>query len=325
MLQWIKVSAVRNPIAIYLHRFIPVRYGRVCRTIIDLSTLPIGILYALFLMMRSWLSQFQPEGAHSQPQLAIVAIIKNEKRNITEWIEYHKLIGVTKFYIYDNESTDEVLTVLDKYIEEGAVEYIPISGIMRQCDAYNDALNRIGTRNYLLTVIDLDEFVFPQQESLIDILSEAFNDPRVSCLCVNWCIFGSSGYLERPAGLVIENYIHRGTVNNPINHHVKSICVPAKTAGFLNPHFAISIPGYHAVDPAGHQVLGAQNVHVDHSRIRINHYFTKSYSEFIEKRSRGKADDIAKRSLSEFEEHDLNDVFDDSAASYARQIHEHLD
>jgi hypothetical protein len=38
--------------------------------------------------------------------LAMCAIAKNEGRYLQEWIEYHKLLGVEMFYIYDNESTD---------------------------------------------------------------------------------------------------------------------------------------------------------------------------------------------------------------------------
>lgn len=39
-------------------------------------------------------------------EIAIVAIAKNEGLYLKEWIEYHKLVGVTKIYFYDNESED---------------------------------------------------------------------------------------------------------------------------------------------------------------------------------------------------------------------------
>jgi hypothetical protein len=41
--------------------------------------------------------------------LFIGAIIYNEAEYIAEWIEYHLLVGVQKFYIFDNESTDNGL------------------------------------------------------------------------------------------------------------------------------------------------------------------------------------------------------------------------
>ena len=39
-------------------------------------------------------------------EMGMVAIAKNEGPYIREWIEYHKLVGFTIFYIYDNDSTD---------------------------------------------------------------------------------------------------------------------------------------------------------------------------------------------------------------------------
>ena len=37
---------------------------------------------------------------------SICAIFKDESLSIKEWIEYHKLIGVEHFYLYNNNSTD---------------------------------------------------------------------------------------------------------------------------------------------------------------------------------------------------------------------------
>ena len=39
-------------------------------------------------------------------KLSFVAIVKNEAPYIVEWIEFHRLVGVDKFYIYDNESSE---------------------------------------------------------------------------------------------------------------------------------------------------------------------------------------------------------------------------
>ena len=49
---------------------------------------------------------------------AIIAIVKNEGKYIEEWIDYHKLIGFEKFYIYNNESSDNTESVLKKYIDD---------------------------------------------------------------------------------------------------------------------------------------------------------------------------------------------------------------
>ena len=56
-------------------------------------------------------------------ELGIVTISKNEGPYIQEWIEFHKLLGVKKFYFYDNDSDDNTREVLDKYIKDTSVTY----------------------------------------------------------------------------------------------------------------------------------------------------------------------------------------------------------
>jgi len=43
---------------------------------------------------------------------------------------------------------------------------------------------------------------------------------------------------------------------------------------------------------------------------KLNHYFTKTKEEFLEKINRGRADTSIKRNLSEFEGHNVNEVED---------------
>lgn len=92
-------------------------------------------------------------------QLAIAAIIKNEGPYLEEWICYHRLIGVEKFILYDNESTDDTRSILEPYIEKGIVDYRLMKGRQRQLEAYNDALSRYYKKVKYLAVIDADEFI----------------------------------------------------------------------------------------------------------------------------------------------------------------------
>ena len=60
--------------------------------------------------------------------MSIACIIKNEGPYLREWLEYHKLIGVEHFYVYDNESSDNTKEVLQPYIDAGDVTYIYFPG-----------------------------------------------------------------------------------------------------------------------------------------------------------------------------------------------------
>ncbi len=62
--------------------------------------------------------------ANSQDYLAVAAIFRNEAPYLAEWIEFHRLVGVEKFYLFNNLSADEYLTVLQPYIDDDIVELI---------------------------------------------------------------------------------------------------------------------------------------------------------------------------------------------------------
>lgn len=101
------------------------------------------------------------------------------------------------------------------------------------------------------------------------------------------------------------------------NRHVKSIVDPRKTIGFLSdPHAPIYLPGYHAINEKEEEVVGPILPVISTDIIRINHYFTKSKEEFLQKRSRGRATKSGQRNMQDFIDHDRNDVFDDSMRKY---------
>ena len=80
------------------------------------------------------------QGENFNDYISIAIIIKNESLYIKEWIEYHLLVGVDRFYIYDVGSTDNVLEVLQPYIDKGVVIYQYFPGKDRQVPAYCDAI-----------------------------------------------------------------------------------------------------------------------------------------------------------------------------------------
>ncbi len=93
--------------------------------------------------------------------LSIAAIYKNEP-DIIEWIEYHKLIGVQRFYLYDNESDDNSKDLLQPYIDDGVVIYHYVKGKCKQMPVYQDAIYRYKNETKWLAIIDLDEYIVPE-------------------------------------------------------------------------------------------------------------------------------------------------------------------
>lgn len=104
--------------------------------------------------------------------MSIACIIKNEGPYLREWLEYHKLIGVEHFYVYDNESSDNTKEVLQPYIDAGDVTYIYFPGRDRQDPAYCHATAHFGQETRWMAVVDLDEFiVLHEKDNLRDFMA----------------------------------------------------------------------------------------------------------------------------------------------------------
>lgn len=144
---------------------------------------------------------------------------------------------------------------------------------------------------------------------------------NIGGVAVNWCMYGSSGFENKPDGLLIENFIWRAqTVGGKGNRCIKSIVRPTCATRFTHPHYPHYRFGHYAVNTQGLAVLDAYNSIQEYVGLRINHYFTKSRQQWIERRALGMADKDTKRTLEEFYQHDNNDVEDLSAYRYSELV-----
>ncbi|MCE5332002.1 MAG: glycosyltransferase family 92 protein [Bacteroidales bacterium] len=238
--------------------------------------------------------------------LTICAIAKNEGPYFKEWIEWHKKLGVEKFYIYDNESTDNTKEVLEPYINSGLVEYIYFPGKRQQLLAYDDCLEKHRLDARWIAVIDLDEFIVPQKDATIPEFLRKFESyPAVE---INWLIYGSGGAREIAEGNVMDRFKYHSLPNHISNRHVKSIVNPRRVFCFIGCHEVARMSG-RTVDSHGEIIKkNFRDREPQQDVIRINHYAVKSYEEFLNKRSRGRARTLKQRNLEYFNQYDLNDI-----------------
>ena len=54
-----------------------------------------------------------------QPYLAACTIYRDAASYLAEWIEFHRLVGVERFFLYDNGSVDDHREVLAPYVDAG--------------------------------------------------------------------------------------------------------------------------------------------------------------------------------------------------------------
>lgn len=229
--------------------------------------------------------------------LSIAAIMKNEGPYIKEWIEYHKIVGVERFYLYDNGSTDETKKVLEPYIKDGSVIYCYTDKKCMQMPVYANAIKNSRNQTRWLALIDLDEFIVPvEKNSIKDFLKDYEDYPAVG---INWVMYDSSKREKMPDMLVTEAYttVHKD-YNLKINLHIKSIVNPKEVVEDVgNPHCFIYKHDKLAVNE-NFETIDRGSAFTKYNsvkKIRINHYYTKSLQEYKQKTLRGNADTNNKR------------------------------
>lgn len=255
--------------------------------------------------------RIQLKSNHTLPKyyLAICAIAKNEGPYFEEWIEWHHKQGVDKFYIYDNESTDCTREVLMPYIKTGLVEYVYFPGYKKQLAAYDDCLKKHRYDARWLAFIDLDEFIVPiKDKSIPDFLGKM---ETFSAVEINWLIYGSGGAKTKSPGTMMERFMYHSLPNHFLNRHVKSIVNPRRIFNLIGCHEASRILG-NAADSHGVPIRKHfRDREPQQDIIRINHYAVRSYEEFQEKQTRGRAAGRTREVKTEyFDRFDLNDIKD---------------
>ncbi len=254
--------------------------------------------------------------------LAVTAIFKDEACYLKEWLDYHLAAGVEHFYLYNNDSTDNFAEVLAPYINANLVTLTDFPGKIMQMPAYNDALNRFKFTCRYMAFIDLDEFIYPKaNRSIVEVVDEILSrNSNAAGLAINWQLYGSNGLetADYSRG-VLERFTCRASKDYALNLGntlVKSIVDPRKVECIPNPHYALYLHTFHAVNAEGEIVAEYLNKSVAADKIVVNHYFTKSREEYLKKFSRGRSDVDVKYPQESFELHDYNEVFDDGILTY---------
>ena len=234
-----------------------------------------------------------------QYSLSIGAIFRDEAPYLKEWIEFHKLVGVNHFYLYNNCSIDNYESVLQPYIDTGEVELVqwPYTSASwenwlyeTQAGAYTDCLSRAKGITKWLALIDIDEFLTPMSANNIpDILNdyEAFGG-----VGFNWKLFGHSGLLDlEPNRLMIESLVMTAVHDRPTHLGIKSIVRPERVKDCHHPHFVSYIEGFSHVNSNKDPGIDSQGVtnHVYYDRLAVNHYWSRTGNYLYKKLQRWQA------------------------------------
>lgn len=134
--------------------------------------------------------------------LGLIVIVKNEGMVIKEFIEHYKWQGVQHIYLIDNGCTDNTISIIQPYIDEGYVSCFEMLRHHAQTHHYTAVFNaHIKKECEWLIVCDADEYMYARtpNRSILDEIMVL--DNTISCIHLNWRVFGSNGFKDQPASI----------------------------------------------------------------------------------------------------------------------------
>ena len=245
--------------------------------------------------MENIIKKFKQEEEQIENKYFLVALtaIRDENEYLEEWLNYHiEEMGFDHFYIYDNESLEPIQNYLEKieykYLDK--VTVIPwATSEHTQQDTCNHWLKTYGAETKWFICMDIDEFVKikeDQTQTLREFLED--NSVYTSIKC-KWKHYTANGHVEKTE----EPGMERFTVETDWSDW--------KQGG---KYFAQSNRVSHFVSYVPQVRLNMQTLDFNSQLVsdfyQLNHYFTRSYEEYLEKIRRGSVNPNFMRRYQEF-------------------------
>nr|XP_048327753.1 glycosyltransferase family 92 protein RCOM_0530710 [Ziziphus jujuba var. spinosa] len=203
-------------------------------------------------------------------EMCVCTMVRNQGRFVREWVKYHAEMGVDRWFIYDNNSDDDIDFVIESLVSANynVTRHVwpwiktQEAGFAHCALRARDSCNWVG-------FIDVDEFFhLPSGLFLHDVLHNQSKYANIAELRVSCYSFGPSGLKHVPPQGVTVGYTCR--LAAPERH--KSIVKPEA----LNSSLINVVHHFHLRD-------GFRYVNMDKGEIVINHYKYQVWEVFKEK------------------------------------------
>jgi hypothetical protein len=241
---------------------------------------PKGVSRALNQVCNFWLGLQDLLDSKKAPNgyLSVCALFRDEADYMEEWLEYHLMLGVDHFFLYNHHSGDNYQKVLKPYVKSGVVTLrdlsFPNPWERWQVKAYFHAKQKCSGKFHWLAAIDTDEFLCPvQDDSLPAVLNRLEKQPAVF---VHWKMFGTGGKKRLLSDeLQAASFTKCAPDDCPDHILGKTIAQPDRIKRFKI-HEAVLEAGEEPVLPNGCPVGSSR----DYSLLQLNHYWTRSEEYF---------------------------------------------
>lgn len=227
-------------------------------------------------------------------KVAIVTSVRNEGLGILEWLAHHRACGFEDFFVYTNNNNDGSDKLLQGLAEFGIINLIDneVGGAVKiQTKILEHSLHLLPELRDFEWVfyIDVDEFFISRCEPGLT-LDSFFDAFKVACpidlpsaVCFNWKWFGSENAYEMTDGLLLERFVY-----SIHNEHVKSLVKLADVLSMCRVHVPVLVENKFVVNSEFQRSDAEQHMKPAYGAGQLNHYWNKSFQEFVLKRSRGR-------------------------------------
>jgi len=234
-------------------------------------------------------------------KVALVCVAKNEDYYLKEWLDYNQKLGFDKVILFQNDwRTDLEHPIMEKNVCDGPSVQVWLYNMVLQDNTQYD----------WIAFLDCDEFIVLKKHNNIKELIEEYKD-RTNVLALNWTMFGNMGKLTRENNSLVKTFKMR---NSGIDKHVKVLVNARSKERMQLPHNTER----EAIDTNGRQFYGPHNEYGPMDVAYINHYYSKTKEDWINRCKRGRADCNLFAELNEWDEaiHLNRDVEDLSAYNF---------
>lgn len=228
--------------------------------------------------------------------LSIMTIFKNEQDYMEEWLDHHILQGFEQIYLYSNDPN------IDSYSYLTKSKYTPYIKIIDWVNKKNNGMDTIQRQAYthcvqiyshetqFLLMLDLDEFIIPikSYHRVSDyIISLRTQWTNICAFKIQRYDFGSSGHITKPSGSVLTSYKLHEKICSSYKTMANTDYID-KSSKFWRVHDYNFIPGHSGKiynNYFGYHETGLPNSckpnSINEIPLVINHYYTKSYQEYL--------------------------------------------
>jgi hypothetical protein len=227
--------------------------------------------------------------------ISLVAIVKNEEHYIGDWLRFHALAGVKDYIIYDNQSDDRTVAVIQSFsalnitVIPWAMDvsaHSPKMVLPRQILAYCHAISNFGNAYRWMGFIDIDEYLVPQTETtLMGCLDKLAGVTNIS---LPWVMFGHGGHDTQPSEPAPLAYTQCAAHQTGKVLNFKCIVDPCDVTQVSTHKFETRTMGRKTANMQGattwNKTRDAKSF-VTNEGLQLNHYYLRSRAEMEQKMS----------------------------------------